>query len=121
MWKWELPGEGRKWRRQKEILRTGSLPCAPSEEGQVSEQDWKGKQKKGEERQGEEEAWLWVEPLETLPVCKKDKIKPAGQLQMLLERRKKTKHVKGKSFRGENSMLYLGQYLKNLKKEHTNT
>lgn len=103
MWKWELRGEGRKRRRQKEILRTVSLPHAPTEGGQVSEQDWKGEQKKREERQGEEEAWLWVEPLETLPVCKKDKIKSAGQLQMLLERRKK--HVKVKSIKGENLLL----------------
>lgn len=86
MWKWELLGEVREWSRQKEILWAVCLTHAPTEKGQVSEQIWKGEQERREESQGKEKAWLWAEPLETLPVCKKDKIRPAGQLQMLHER-----------------------------------
>lgn len=68
-----------------------SLTHAPTEKGQVSDQKWKRQQKKRETSQGKKEAWLWAEPLETRPVCKKDKIKSAGQLQMLQERPKKKK------------------------------
>lgn len=70
------------------------LTHAPIEKGQVSDQNWKEKQKKRQVSQGKEkeEAWLWVGPLETLPVCKKDKIKSAGQLQMLHERQQTCKN-----------------------------
>lgn len=93
--------EVRKRRRQREIPRTVSLTQAPAGKGQVSDQNWKGEQEKREASQGKKEAWLWVEPLETLPVCKKDKIKSAGQLQMLQERRKtgkKYSHSKGRTY-----------------------
>lgn len=50
---------------------------------------WKGQEAESSQRERGQrersrgkEAWLWAEPLEKLPVCKKDKIKSAGQLQM---------------------------------------
>jgi hypothetical protein len=52
----------RKRRRQRDFQRTVSL--SPLQKGQVPDQ------KKEEESQGNKEAQLWVEPLETLPVCK---------------------------------------------------
>lgn len=60
--------------------------------GQASEQNWEEEQRKGQESRGKEGAWLWVGPLETLPVCKKDKIRSAGQLQMHRERPKTCKN-----------------------------
>lgn len=87
-----------------------SLTHAPTEKGQVSDQKWKRQQKKGETSQGKKEAWLWAEPLETRPVCKKDKIKSAGQLQMLQERpKKKKKHVKIKLFKGGELFFIFGE------------
>ena len=60
-----------------------------------------------------------AEPLETLPACKKDKIKPAGQLQMQHERQEICKTIvfpKTRTFFFFN--IYWGQYLQKLKKEH---
>ena len=61
-----------------------------------------------------------AEPLETLLACKKDKIKPAGQLQMQHERQEMCKTIvfpKTITFFYFFN-IYWGQYLQKLKKEH---
>lgn len=74
----------------------------------MSDQNWKRQPRKREKGQGKKRAGVWAEPLETLPVCKKDKIKPAGQLQMQHERQKACKNSLSK---GENFYSLGGQYL----------
>ena len=61
-----------------------------------------------------------AEPLETLLACKKDKIKPAGQLQMQHERQEICKTI---VFPKTRTLFFFfnifwGQYLQKLKKEH---
>lgn len=78
----------RKRRRQKDFQRIVSLRHLSGQKREGPEESWK-EEKEREQSQGKE-AWLWVGPLEVRPVCKKDKIKSAGQLQMHFKKHKNT-------------------------------